>query len=226
MIRRILSGDKTQTRRIIKPQPREGIDAYIGGIFADGKVGYVRRPDGRSIVCPYGRVGDRLWCKETFSPYCGDTPEESEARFLASKNIKSLNDLYKWAEMPNSGGEKKAIYAADFGEYAKDMSGDIGGWTPSIFMPRWASRINLEITEMRVQRVQEISKEDVMAEGVSGGYEPGVVELPCEIDATNARLNKCALFASLWDSINKLKANSSWESNPWVWCISFRRLDQ
>ncbi|HAM40757.1 MAG TPA: hypothetical protein DCP69_05315 [Candidatus Omnitrophica bacterium] len=100
--------------------------------------------------------------------------------------------------------------AEDSTEYPTD-----GKWRPSIFMPRRLSRLTLEITEVRVQRLQDITPEDAIAEGVfaEGRYStaPGV---PYPV----------ATFAALWDGINSERA--SWASNPWVWCISFRRLEQ
>lgn len=139
--------------------------------------------------------------------------------------------------LPVASGEKRAMYAADFGEWAHNPDSDLR-WLSPIFMPRWASRITLEITDVRVERIQDISEADAIAEGIepnwigpldkgpngagSDGwlgdswrhYTNGVDGEPAYTPAESYR--------SLWDSINAKRA--PWDSNPWVWCISFRRV--
>jgi hypothetical protein len=154
MVRAILAGTKTQTRRVIAPvQPRE-----------DG-----RWPAGRDPLddSPFRR-GGTLWVRET----------------------------WQWNTPPSG-----YIYRAD------DIAGHIdSGWRPSIFMPREACRLRLEVTDVRVQRLQDISEEDAEDEGVQ----------PSEM-----ALSPRAAFERLWDSINAKRA--PWDSNPWVWCVSFVR---
>jgi hypothetical protein len=179
MVRVILDGRKTQTRRVIKPQPK-----IIHALYPDASIEterIFRRGDQR-IHCPYGIPGDRLWVRETF---CHATLTGYDAR--------------------KDGG--------DYWYRATDEGLCDGPWKPSIFMPRWASRILLEITEVRVERVQDISEKDAGAEGAwrtPAGCSHYSIEPP--------------EFETLWDSINA-KRGYSWESNPWVWVISFRRIE-
>lgn len=173
MVRALLAGTKSQTRRAIKPQP-----LYAGGAwkFADGSTHQATRPSKAILAsCPYGQPGDRLWVREAFSgPYCmGAVP-------------------------PSKWGRSSRIW------YWADGNPESGDWTkpkPSIHMPRWASRILLEVTEVRAQRLWEISEADAQAEGWDGtvlGY------------------------AHLWDQIN---GAGSWDANPWVWALSLKRAE-
>ena len=164
MVRAILDGRKTQTRRVVKPQP----DWIRPRVSDDGIAhGYCGSGPTDGIKCPYGTVGDRLWVRES------------------------------WAKSGEVG---------DATEYRADNPDPIGAkWRPSIHMPRWASRIDLEITGIRVERLQEISERDAMAEG-------------CEyLTNSVARSN----FVKLWISIN---GQDSWSANPWVWVIEFKRI--
>lgn len=161
MVRAILEGRKTQTRRVVKQldliqdtDPPAFRDAY----------GDWHPTVSRS---PYGQPGDRLWVRETWSLHDTDNP--------AYKAGASEGEL----------------------EYYR--------WHPSIHMPRKFSRITLEVTGVRVERVQEITPEDAKAEGIEHLYAP-----------RNA-------FANLWNSINA-KRGYSWESNPWVWVVDFTRI--
>jgi hypothetical protein len=151
MVRAILEGRKTQTRRVIKPQPTEPANTpWL-------KNGWLE-----PSRCPHGQPGDRLWVKETFFD----------------------NRKYEAAVGFKIGVAQDYDYKADH-EVAPDSKVK---WIPSIFMPRWASRITLEITDMRVQRVQDISEEDAKAEGV---------DYPAEGPQSSYRL----AFSKLWDAI-------------------------
>jgi hypothetical protein len=203
MVKAILDGRKTQTRRIVKPQC----------CFAPS----MRTPDYAGKVCPYGQPGTKLWVKETFK-YLPD-------------------DVSTIIRMQADGCTIDAGWAT---EETKRKAAK-GGWTPSIFMPRWASRITLEIVSIRVERVQEISEEDAKAEGVRDNSEPawphdfhlcpqcggtglhesagpnlGVIEVDCENCDTYAKR-----FRILWQSIN---GPESWNENPFVWVINFKRI--
>lgn len=101
--------------------------------------------------------------------------------------------------------------------YRADRPDDTGGWTPSIHMPRWASRINLEITSIRVERLQDISQADAIAEGAPPSH-PSIDRVSSEYGYADFSRS---WYAQLWDSINGV---GSWDANPWVWCVSFRRL--
>jgi hypothetical protein len=175
MVRAILDGSKTQTRRVMKPQP---LSAGPG-------------------VCPYGRIGDRLWVRETWNT----VNPEGEPTSILYKADGSV--MYR--PFPSAEAGWKAEQDAE--------SLDAQRWNTPIFMPRWASRITLEVTDVRVERVQEISEEDAKAEGVK----PDPNERPYVEDFRED-------FEHLWDSINA-KRGHSWESNPWVWAITFRKLE-
>ena len=133
----------------------------------------------KARICPYGKPGDRLWVRETFG-VC-DFPGGSA-----------------------SFGKRKILYKAD-----GETTYDIGKWKPSIFMPRMYSRITLEITSVRVERLQDISNKDIESEGA------------CGMACVTHRLT----FKQLWDSINS-KRGYSWESNPWVWVVEFERIKE
>ncbi len=189
MVRAILAGTKTQTRRPLSYQPTSAPEVYRAH-----KDRALTRPviaatwikDGEShcCPCPFGVPGDRLWVRETF---CDD-----------------------WHM------ERGVIeYRAD-GELDSDMFDAGCTWRPSIHMPRWASRITLEVTGVRVEELQEISYEDAKAEGVEFWRNNGsLTELP---PCSQHRYE----FEDLWTSIN---GADSWNANPWVWVVSFRRLE-
>lgn len=191
MVRAILAGRKTQTRRIVKPQPNSmGASGWHwnGWRWQDHPGTTLRGPDEE---CPYGQPGDRLWVRETHAIY-GDR-------------------------------EQHVIH------YRATHQSEGSGWKPSIHMPRWASRITLEIASVRAERLQEISEEDAKSEGARRFDElPSVhpfgqdarwsMGSPSSTDQclTNARF----AFANLWESVN---GPSSWDANPWVWVIEFNR---
>ncbi|MFB3077022.1 MAG: hypothetical protein ACE1Y4_03355 [Lysobacterales bacterium] len=189
MVRALLDRRKTQTRRVMNPQPPDDAN-YVpeDDVFT---VGTACAFDGwKAPDCPYGVPGDRLWVRETFAKV-GDNEDD-------------IHGAYHY--LPHG----SVYYRAD-----NPLPGDLK-WRPSIFMPRWASRITLEITEVRVQRVQEITERDAISEGVL--YAAGGT--PDEFQIRNSPL-RC--FGRLWDSINA-KRGYSLESNPWVRAITFRRL--
>jgi len=179
MIRALVAGNKTMTRRIVKKQPvDQGRIRHLSGEW------FSRQTTGdglwEDLKCPFGTPGDQLWVKETFSHQVGA-------------------DAYKTPS-----------YCDYFAEDRPER--DSICWTPSIFMPRWASRITLEITAVRVERLQEISEADAKAEGVE--FQPSSV--PSLTPGKGA-------YRQLWESIH---GPGSWALNPWVWVISFRRIEQ
>ncbi|PBP46352.1 hypothetical protein [Pseudomonas syringae] len=198
MVRAILSGQKTVTRRVTKVQPRS--DADIGS-YGKGQP-FIRNPDVTkpNPECPYGRPGDRLWVRETW--YC-DHFEVMRGPYLKPDDL----DI---GEALNDG---TLVYAADgLAPYEQEQP----TWKPSIHMPRWASRILLEITAVRVERLQEISRSDIRAEGL---------ECPPELASDDVSPNYRdwypAAWRELWESIN---GPDSWNSNPWVWVVEFKRV--
>ena len=191
MVRAILDGRKTQTRRVIKPQPERGGGGwmYAGQYFADdGKMkNFLFHDVYGNGKCPYGGVyadgtAEWLWVRETFQwcSICGTT------------NFRANGDGMCWL-----------------------CSEDLGKWQPSIFMPREASRLTLRVVGVRVERVRDISEAEAQREGwfyqnhdLSKRYDPVTMD--------TAR----KWFAALWDSINA-KRGYSWDSNPWVWVVEF-----
>ena len=189
MVQAILEGRKTQTRRIFKgtTEHREPYNpAYLERW---------RSNDGWKQICPYGQVGDRLWVRETFKHFANKWDGTNWQSCITYKagNL-TVYDSWDYEPPREKWWNKSTI---------------LDHWQPSIFMPRWASRITLEITDIRVERLQEITEEDAVAEGIMPEQHP--------FDAPPAMR-----YATLWDSINGKK--HSWESNSWVWVIEFKKI--
>lgn len=214
MVRAILDGRKTQTRRVIAKPPSQDSFGYWNRYNGKGITGVYHSEDAvRAALakhfCPHGVPGDRLWVRETFA--IEGSAEGNEPPFRDGRPA-----LY--SSCPDAGEEwQQPHYRATDPTPDLDCCNprheDHGGpcphpWRPSIFMPRWASRITLEITDVRVQRVQEISEDDARAEGV---------------DYPGTKAGPIAEFAHLWDSINA-KRGFGWDTNPWVWAITFKRV--
>ena len=198
MVRAILDGRKTQTRRIMKPQPTyDGFWWSHKGYSCGGEKQF---RDGLPLFvgCPYGVVGDRLWIREAWAPVCSFDPS------------------------PETG----AIYRSDTHTGLEKRDGD-KKWKPSIHMPRWASRLTLEITGVRVERMNEISESDAIAEGIESKPQPYGKELDWKYYGWLEKLNQwstCPIrsYESLWNSIN---GPESWAANPFVWVIEFKRIE-
>lgn len=205
MVRALLAGTKTQTRRAIVSRKRAAPYFVVyadkdGGnprpvYSGDGERGHYIDTQGFDVEermqCPYGHTGDRLWVREAFSGLWLHKDKPPSA-------WEPTDDMWYWA----------------------DGNPDYGDWTPpkpSIHMPRWASRILLEVTGVRVERLQEISMHDVAAEGVESRHVTG----RGTVWGGNFGHWKGA-YADLWESIN---GPGSWDANPWVWAISFVRHD-
>ena len=222
MVKAILQGEKTMTRRIIKPQP----DGVTGGkawvkkfinVIRNGELIYTdKTEEGKQIVdpllFPHGQIGDRLWVRETWIKNTGELPTD-------------LGYVYK-AEL----GDDELVYSNELGIK----------WKPSIFMPREACRMFLKICSIRVERLHDISEQDLIAEGIKipvngkgsnrvllelGGKNKAIDFLPegCMAPGAEKLTQKQLLFAhfaELWCSIN---GRESWDSNPWVWVIKFSK---
>lgn len=217
MVRAILSGQKTQTRRIVKPQPdntsqwdwqwmRTEESDRPEWLLWSSMVG-----DGGCWDCPYGDPGDRLWVRETWhAQRCFDEKSPS-----AIEDAATLAGYAPTAEYPACG----LWYAAD-GSHRRWCPGKEtkGKKRVSIHMPRWASRITLRINRVRVERLQDITYTDALAEGTPDGkYERGDPWI-AETSAGDVKLHE---FEKLWESIN---GKGSWGENPWVWVIKFKKL--
>lgn len=206
MVRAILEGRKTVTRRVVKPSlvdrfdpPRGQADVDAGYPFVEFDDGYVSAVK----ICPYGQPGDRLWVRETFGYV---SPDEYE-RALDECNIEYRADL------PPGCTDRPGQWPAD--ECIGDP--DRPRWRPSIHMPRRASRILLEITAVRVERLQDISYQQALDEGVRDAGE-GFFDVE---DSRHLAADPRESFASLWESINGAE---SWDANPWVWVVEFKRV--
>lgn len=202
MVRAILEGRKTVTRRVIKPQPNlfpNRIGKFDGFHFDDNTQSWMEfysinddkkvlssfRPD---IKCPYGVKGDRLWVREAWAVH---------------------RDLYDW----------DYVYAADIEDHGG--LGPRGRWNLPVDMPRRASRITLEITEVRVEQLQDISEGQAQKEGwnmsnlsLCHAYDPASMSKARE------------WFQGLWNSIYGDRDGCNWDSNPWVWVIEFKQISQ
>lgn len=220
MVRAILDGRKTQTRRIMKNQPAGDypdtpalIRSVDGGFQWYGHYG-----ESSIFNCPFGAVGDRIWVRETWGVVSHELDEDG--RIQPWSPDRPATDIH---EMPFGNGyySGHAIYAADGDFTWGDDDGYEDGrscWKPSIHMPRAACRILLEITCVRVERLNNISQEDAQAEGMElTGWRPTY----SDPDSGGEVWTPYDNFAQLWESIY---GEESWKANPWVWVIEFKRI--
>lgn len=190
MVRAIQDDRKTQTRRLngleeINKAPNEySLREVFLSLEKPVMAAAFRHISGDMVIayCPYGKAGDRLWVRETWAEYDKNLIPLPKTFYKANEDTDS--DIYLYPGLP--------------------------AWKPSIHMFRKDSRILLEVVGVRVERLQDISEEDAIAEGVSG--------LPC----SGPNRNACWVFAMLWDSINR--KTHPWESNPWLWVVEFKRV--
>lgn len=171
-------------------------------------------------IYPRYHVGDRLWVRETFKAFRKDSMEEAKAKSKLINNIKTIEDMKKFASLPYGHGDISVLYAADYGEWAFDIDSDLKPWKPSIHMPRWASRITLEITGIRAERVQDITEQDAIAEGIQEWeYMFKLYDNPFAGWTRDPILS----FKTLWDSINA-KRGYGWNINPLNWVYDFKEV--
>lgn len=190
MVQAIFNDRKTNTRRVINPQPIYHPEWGTTGYEWKKMILTSSQYHDRMIEkCPYGKKGNLLWVREKFR-----------------------------TEKPFTGNFEKDIYGEDVTYYASDHEKyrDNEKWKPSIFMPKKYCRLWLEVVDVSVERVQDITEEDAEAEGINFlRYVPDVDE----------RLTAKQFFECLWDSINK-KRGYGWDLNPWVWSVKFKRLQE
>ena len=182
MVRAIIEGRKTQTRRVVKPQPEAGTDCPYHVGSGTNRV---------ARACPYGRVGDRLWVRESL--VC-DTDKGWCYAATMTPIQGPVDEMEAWMSLRRVRQNH----------------------VPSIHMPRWASRLTLDVRSVRVERVQEINEEDIRAEGITPDDWRHLLE--------DFPRNECPRlsFESLWDSIN---GKGAWARNDWVWVLEFKRTD-
>ena len=210
MVKAILSGRKTQTRRVIKLPL---IDKDMGCELAGNELaGEVAAGDYRN--CPLGKPGDQLWVRETWSDV--NNSGCPSVAYRADGEVRDLGEEDGEEADPNLEKYRFATW------YPDQINGTEGRWRPSIHMPRWASRIQLEITNVGVQRLQNISSGDAVREGIcqlpaSGRYciNPG------DQYFGGASHSAKEVYSWLWESIY---GEGSWGANPWVWVIEFERV--
>jgi len=223
-VRAILEERKTQTRRVINPRKYNvgGWDMPVSK--SDIEAGYPvyqdNNGDFHSVVerCPYGKVGDRLWVRESWGVGCRPDPNSGWVDGIEYKADEVYLDDREALHL-------RVIDDQDLYKYEKE------GWSSPIFMPRWASRITLEITDIRVDRVQDITEEDAIAEGTRK-------DLDGWTDYSKKHVNNqdypkfggmcrkiletaTESYRTLWDSLNT-KRGYPWEKNPWVWVVTFK----
>jgi hypothetical protein len=187
MVRAILDGSKTQTRRVVTPQPSCDTLHMLNNIERNPHRWWPVSADdyttGKGVECPYGVPGDRLWVRETWaSSYgagCWGTLFKADGAYVQGKRKHENGPHFNADNLPPV------------------------RWRPSIHMPRWASRLTLAVTDVRVERVQDITEADAVAEGFGSKGYPKLA------------------FCNTWDSLNA-ERGYGWDSNPWVWAITFK----
>jgi hypothetical protein len=222
MVRRILANQKTQTRRVVTMREfqRSTTPGY-DFTFRDRRAFWndYRLADLlRSKWNPYGAPGDRLWVRETHAQFAVGNRTGISPQCVA---YRATCDADGGFEYVNNGDEVMRL--------------KVTKWTPAIHMPRWASRLLLEVTAVRVERLQDISPADACAEGAAELLDPshplratvfrdhGKWAGNDRIDQDGKQAGAVDAFATLWDSINGRRA--PWASNPWCWVLSFRRIE-
>lgn len=226
MVRALLDSRKTQTRRVLTPRQLGLIElAAIAGECYPLESGQ-QHANSQSYYrehCPFGAVGDRLWVRETWAVVSHAFDDDGlMVGYVPDRPSKAVHEK-AFGRGYYSG---HTIYAADGGFTWGDDDGCVDGrsyWKPSIHMPRWASRITLEITNVGVQRLQAVSQGDAMREGLirlpaSGRYCLNEGDQYFGGASRDAR----EVFSWLWSSIY---GDESWQANPWVWVVEFKRVE-
>lgn len=219
MVRAIIDCRKTQTRRLVKPQPQRvgwyTQDDLPGVQFDWHEVDEDGDPTDSLLRCPYGEPGDRLWVRETFA-YCVLRTDITDERY----SVSIPRDRYT----PPTNGSLHSYHIA---YRADEDPGDDpleGPWRPSIHMPRWVSRLTLEVTDVHIERLRDISEADAIAEGLIpvGGLNSQQMWAYSETTGGHF-VDPRVAFHMLWNSIH---GTESWTANPWVWVVEFRKVNR
>jgi len=216
-VRAMLDGSKTQFRRPLKKQPDFEADgccpAFLNEVSKHWDFWKIGQGRTMRVVCPFGQIGDRLIVKETWKAF------EPQTQTFGGKEIFAGLPMLVYANPPIE-GESIIEYKAD-----RDQSKYSSGWRSSTQMPKWASRLTLEITSVRVERLQEISEEDAIAEGLTlmdrapewGG---GTVY---SFDGNDEWIwGAKSAYRELWESTH---GNGSWDANPYVWAVTYKMVE-
>ena len=222
MMPHVLSGAKTQTRRLVKPQPPHSCRYEINGAESHalcvGPGGVWVPPTPRSLdhrlPCPYGRPGDLLWVKETWTSLGYGGGFGAELHYKADGH-----DFRVWEQRERHRRIIDPLPNRD----DKYRPTEWGAWRSPRFMPRWASRITLEITRVRVERVQTISSGDVRAEGVVTPCPDCGMDWSCQSCLYGNNRLLVMEYAKLWDALNGKRA--PWSENPYAWALEFKRVE-
>ena len=220
MVRAILDGRKTQTRRVVKLPPCTFPYRFYGWLGEAARFGEEDYPeDGTfSVKCPYGVPGSLLYVREMF--YCDD---------------------YRYPDGPQEELLKEMYYRADGEAHVQFEDTEGFRWRPSIHMPKWASRLWLRIVSVRVERVADISEADATAEGIYSVYVDAPMPMRCMLrwvapgvvmtdtygeqdDHAPTHMSAKRAFECLWDSINA-KRGYGWDANPWCWILTYERTE-
>jgi hypothetical protein len=220
MVRAILDGRKTQTRRVVKPQPapnspHDGGTTWVyrpedGLHIPCGTVGHLTVAEKTGLRCPYGQPWDRLWVRETWSPDHRDVYPCYDFVYRADGTVSDRDcteHIQGCTEKTRGAGVRhfECLACTSF------------RWRPSIHMPRKACRLRLEVVSVRIERLQVITEDDALAEGALAERQ----RAEAEGRTTTADIpSALRAFKRLWESIN---GTESWAANPWVWVVEFRR---
>lgn len=235
MVRAILAGTKTQTRRVVKNVPDGAVSAGVitSSTHSDseGEWWWLDAMDlmeagtvGTPFRCPYGQPGDRLYVRETFALECSVEGRDQPLPYSDGRPVRyAPEDDWEgvhpgWLTAHYRATDPAPNLTCDLGSCAQCRDHDMGPhWRPSIHMPRWASRIDLEISSVRVERLNAINEVDAIVEGSrewAAEQDTPVRDIP----AGETHL----MYRQLWESIN---GAGSWDADPWVWVVQFKRVD-
>ncbi|MDR8400080.1 hypothetical protein NE850_27605 [Paraburkholderia sp. USG1] len=213
MVRALLDGSKTQTRRVVKHQPPDDVAHITVAHYEPTVVDWRGEEEPGSVIfgaysedgswgckCPHGQPGDRLWVRETW------------------RGVVEINPPGKSMELGVARYVPDQEYCRRV-EYQATQGRDSEPWRPSIHMPRWASRITLEVIGVRVERLQDCSEQDAIAEGI--GKTPAGFWSTYGRSGVDGTYSPRSSFHCLWELINGAE---SWAANPWVWVVEFKRV--